>query len=82
MLHDRSAAEMPLLIDFATDLIRAGAGGLYQATESRRRPTRDVPMLEIDFYEQRCNLNRAMNANVEKTKWRPTPFQIMSRPKW
>lgn len=38
-----------LLIDFATDLIRAGAGGLYRATESRRRPTRDVPMLEIDF---------------------------------
>lgn len=40
---------MPLLIDFATDLIRAGAGGLYRATECRRGPTRDVPMLEIDF---------------------------------
>lgn len=54
LLHDRRAAEMPLLIDFATDLIRAGAGGLYQATESRRRPTRDVPMLEIEFMNSRA----------------------------
>lgn len=68
------------LIDFATDLIRAGSGligrQISKAPDTRRTHA------GYRLYEQRCNLDRAMNANVEKAKWQPTPFQIMSRPKW
>lgn len=69
-----------LLIDFATDLIRAGSGLIgRQNLEGARHETHPC---WISTNEQRCNLDRAMNANVEKAKWQPTPFQIMSRPKW